>query len=86
MLICSVALNLDFCRMLRSPQAGFYDESAFFRVVPGFVLQYGIAGTPAVNKQWSTPIKVSYCYGLCWTYCLRENRGLSSVATLFDAG
>ena len=35
---------------------GFYDESAFFRVVPDFVLQFGIAGTPEMNDRWQTAI------------------------------
>jgi hypothetical protein len=35
---------------------GFYDESALFRVVPGFVLQFGIAGTPEMNERWDTVI------------------------------
>ena len=36
---------------------GFFSGAAFFRVVPDFVVQFGIAGTPAENKKWSTPIQ-----------------------------
>ena len=35
----------------------FFDGAAFFRVVPDFVVQFGIAGTPAENVKWKTPIK-----------------------------
>ena len=41
-------------RFFNLVKAGYYDDVRFFRVIPGFMVQFGIHGTPAVNARWKT--------------------------------
>ncbi len=37
-------------------KSGYFDGARFFRVVPNFVVQFGLAANPAVTRKWNTPI------------------------------
>jgi peptidyl-prolyl cis-trans isomerase A (cyclophilin A) len=39
-------------RLYQLVKNGFYDGNRFFRVVRGFIVQWGINGDPAVNRDW----------------------------------
>jgi peptidyl-prolyl cis-trans isomerase A (cyclophilin A) len=43
-------------RFYNMVKAKVLDGARFFRVVPGFMAQFGIAGDPAVSKAWNVPI------------------------------
>jgi len=47
---------------------GFFTDAAFFRVVPNFVAQFGVASTPAVNAAWNNlgPIEDDQNLGIAW--------------------
>jgi peptidyl-prolyl cis-trans isomerase A (cyclophilin A) len=46
-------------------KSGFFDDAAFFRVIPRFVVQFGMNAKPAVSKAWESanirdePVKTS---------------------------
>ena len=47
---------LGAARFRELVEDGFFDGCRFFRVVPGFVVQFGINGDPAVHSKWDKKI------------------------------
>jgi peptidyl-prolyl cis-trans isomerase A (cyclophilin A) len=39
-------------RFFRLVRAGYYEGSAIFRVIPGYIAQFGIAGEPKLASAW----------------------------------
>lgn len=40
-------------RFYNLARAGYFDDSRFYRVLYGFVAQFGVAGSPAVTQAWA---------------------------------
>jgi cyclophilin family peptidyl-prolyl cis-trans isomerase len=57
-------------RLYNLVKLGYYDNVAFFRVIDNFMAQFGIHGSPAVNKVWrearikDDPVKESNTRGM----------------------
>ena len=63
----SAPLGVD--RFHNAVKQGFYDQCRFFRVVPNFVVQFGINGDPKIQEKWKEteikddPVKLSNTRG-----------------------
>src|ERR1700704_5488113 len=44
-------------RFFNLVKAKYFDGARFFRVIPGFMAQFGLAADPAVSKTWDVPIQ-----------------------------
>ncbi|GLC26966.1 peptidylprolyl isomerase [Roseisolibacter agri] len=40
-------------RVYNLARAGYFDDSRFYRVVDGFIAQFGLAGDPVIAERWS---------------------------------
>jgi len=44
---------LGVARMLELVEAGFFDDQVLYRVIPGFLVQFGVAADPSVQAKWN---------------------------------
>lgn len=70
---------------------GYYSGNRFFRMVPGFVVQFGIHGDPAVNAKWAQssmadePMRLSNTRGtVAFTTADEDSRTVQLFVNLAD--
>ncbi|MEO7650606.1 MAG: peptidylprolyl isomerase [Bryobacteraceae bacterium] len=44
-------------RFVALVKSGYFNQARFFRVVPNFIIQFGLAASPAVTKKWDKAIQ-----------------------------
>ena len=75
-------------RFYQLVEAGYYGDVRFFRVVPGFVVQFGMHGDPATNAKWveqkvnDDPVKQSNTRGMV-TFAMIQGTPNSRTTQLF---
>eukprot|EP00029_Vermamoeba_vermiformis_P012239 TRINITY_DN7053_c0_g1_i1.p1 TRINITY_DN7053_c0_g1~~TRINITY_DN7053_c0_g1_i1.p1 ORF type:complete len:226 (-),score=55.68 TRINITY_DN7053_c0_g1_i1:37-678(-) len=58
-----------FYELLTLAGGSYYNNNGFFRVLPGFVVQFGISGNPKISQAWQNkniqddPVLLSNVYG-----------------------